>query len=452
MQQNNTPQHGAAQVDDADDAPLKTDTRTPMRLGFWVLVVGFGGFLLWAAIAPLDQGVPSQATVTIDKKRKPVQTLSGGLVEEVLVREGQMVQKGQVVAKLNSAMSTVNFEANKQRYMGFSATQSRLLAEQNGADSVSFEKDVVQSNDPLVKQQVETQRTLFAARKAALQSDTNAIRQSIEGQLSFITGLKGQMVSNQQQLELFQKELRAVRELASEGYAPQTRIMELERQVAAAEGRGKDLVSSIARSQSAIGESEQRIAQRQQEYRKEVDNLLAQIRMEYQSNLERYKASSEELERTQVKAPVDGQVVGLQIQVVGAVLQPAQKLMDIVPQDERLVLEAKIQPNYIDKIKEGQFVDVRFSTFANTPQLVAQGRLESISRDTLAEAQMAPGSSPNYYLARVELTEEGIRTLQGRVLQPGMQAEVMIKTGERSFLKYLLHPLIKRMAASMKEE
>ena len=363
-----------------------------------------------------------------------------------------MVQKGQVVAKLNSAMSTVNFEANKQRYMGFSATQSRLLAEQNGADSVSFEKDVVQSNDPLVKQQVETQRTLFAARKAALQSDTNAIRQSIEGQLSFITGLKGQMVSNQQQLELFQKELKAVRELASEGYAPQTRIMELERQVAAAEGRGKDLVSSIARSQSAIGESEQRIAQRQQEYRKEVDNLLAQIRMEYQSNLERYKASSEELERTQVKAPVDGQVVGLQIQVVGAVLQPAQKLMDIVPQDERLVLEAKIQPNYIDKIKEGQFVDVRFSTFANTPQLVAQGRLESISRDTLAEAQMAPGSSPNYYLARVELTEEGIRTLQGRVLQPGMQAEVMIKTGERSFLKYLLHPLIKRMAASMKEE
>ena len=452
MQQNNNPQHGAAQVDDADDAPLKTDTRTPMRLGFWVLVVGFGGFLLWAAIAPLDQGVPSQATVTIDKKRKPVQTLSGGLVEEVLVREGQMVQKGQVVAKLNSAMSTVNFEANKQRYMGFSATQSRLLAEQNGADSVSFEKDVVQSNDPLVKQQVETQRTLFAARKAALQSDTNAIRQSIEGQLSFITGLKGQMVSNQQQLELFQKELKAVRELASEGYAPQTRIMELERQVAAAEGRGKDLVSSIARSQSAIGESEQRIAQRQQEYRKEVDNLLAQIRMEYQSNLERYKASSEELERTQVKAPVDGQVVGLQIQVVGAVLQPAQKLMDIVPQDERLVLEAKIQPNYIDKIKEGQFVDVRFSTFANTPQLVAQGRLESISRDTLAEAQMAPGSSPNYYLARVELTEEGIRTLQGRVLQPGMQAEVMIKTGERSFLKYLLHPLIKRMAASMKEE
>jgi protease secretion system membrane fusion protein len=452
MQQNNNPQHGAAQVDDADDAPLKTDTRTPMRLGFWVLVVGFGGFLLWAAIAPLDQGVPSQATVTIDKKRKPVQTLSGGLVEEVLVREGQMVQKGQVVAKLNSAMSTVNFEANKQRYMGFSATQSRLLAEQNGADSVSFEKDVVQSNDPLVKQQVETQRTLFAARKAALQSDTNAIRQSIEGQLSFITGLKGQMVSNQQQLELFQKELKAVRELASEGYAPQTRIMELERQVAAAEGRGKDLVSSIARSQSAIGESEQRIAQRQQEYRKEVDNLLAQIRMEYQSNLERYKASSEELERTQVKAPVDGQVVGLQIQVVGAVLQPAQKLMDIVPQDERLVLEAKIQPNYIDKIKEGQFVDVRFSTFANTPQLVAQGRLESISRDTLAEAQMAPGSSPNYYLARVELTEEGIRTLQGRALQAGMQAEVMIKTGERSFLKYLLHPLIKRMAASMKEE
>jgi protease secretion system membrane fusion protein len=126
--------------------------------------------------------------------------------------------------------------------------------------------------------------------------------------------------------------------------------------------------------------------------------------------------------------------------------------MDIVPKDEKLVMEAKIQPNYIDKVKEGQLVDVRFSTFANTPQLVCEGRVDSISSDTLTDSQMSMTGSANYYLARVELTAEGMKTLGGRPLQPGMQAEVLIKTGERSLLKYLLHPLIKRLAASMKEE
>jgi protease secretion system membrane fusion protein len=230
------------------------------------------------------------------------------------------------------------------------------------------------------------------------------------------------------------------------------RTLELQRQIAAYEGRNLELASNLARSKNAIGEAEQRIAQRKQEYQKEVDTLLAQIRMDYQSNFEKYKASADELERTQVKSPVTGQVVGLQIQVVGAVLSPAQKLMDIVPKDEKLLLEAKIMPNYIDKVKEGQIVDVRFSTFANTPQLVCEGRVESISSDTLTDPQMSAMGGANYYLARIELTAEGMKTLGARPLQSGMQAEVLIKTGERSLLKYLLHPLIKRLAASMKEE
>ena len=452
MQNQHNPNSQGAQDVDADDAPLKTDTRGPMRMGFWVLVVGFGGFLLWAGFAPLDQGVPSTATVSVDTKRKPVQTLYGGLVQEVLVHEGEMVEKGQVVARLNSAMANVNFESNKQRYMGFSAMQSRLLAEQKGADAISFEKDVLVSTDDLIKQQLETQRTLFRARRASLQSEVNASMQSIEGQQSLIKGLEGQIKSAQEQVALYSHELKAVKELASEGYAPMNRTLELQRQISAYEGRHLELASNVARSKNSIGEAEQRIAQRKQEYQKEVDTLLAQIRMDYQSNFEKYKASADELERTQVKSPVTGQVVGLQIQVVGAVLQPAQKLMDIVPKDEKLLLEAKIMPNYIDKVKEGQIVDVRFSTFANTPQLVCEGRVESISSDTLSDPQMSMMGGANYYLARVELTAEGIKTLGARPLQPGMQAEVLIKTGERSLLKYLLHPLIKRLAASMKEE
>lgn len=150
-----------------------------------------------------------------------------------------------------------------------------------------------------------------------------------------------------------------------------------------------------------------------------------------------------------IRAPAEGQVVGLAVQTVGGVIQPGQKLMDIVPKNEVLLLETKVAPHLIDRVHSGLIADVRFSSFAHSPQLVVQGKVDSISTDLITEPQ-----NPNisYYLARVSVTAEGLKELGNRQLQAGMPAEVVIKTGERSVLTYLLHPLLKRIAASMKEE
>jgi protease secretion system membrane fusion protein len=179
-----------------------------------------------------------------------------------------------------------------------------------------------------------------------------------------------------------------------------------------------------------------------------VETALADVTREVQSDAQKMVAVTADLSRTQVRAPTAGQVVGLAVQSAGAVVQPGQKLMLIVPADEPLVLETQIAPHLIDKVKPGLMTDVRFSSFAHTPQLVVEGQVTSISNDLLID----PATNMGYFLARVRITPQGMKTLGQRRMQPGMPTEVIIKTGERTLLTYLLSPLLKRVAASLKEE
>lgn len=426
------------------------DTRRPMRIGLWVLGLGFGGFLAWAALAPLDEGVPTPGMVSIDTKRKPVQHLTGGLVSEILVREGQMVEEGQVLARLDTAVARANFESEHQRYMGLRAMESRLLAEQAGASKIDFAPEVLASSDPMVQEQVATQRLLFATRRAALEAELAAIEQAIQGAEAMIHAYQGQLENHRLRRASLQEELAGIRSLVAEGYAPRNRQLDLERQLALTEAAIRELDGNIARAKSSIAESRQRAAARRLEYQKEGNAQLAQIRMELQASREKFKAAGDMLARTELRAPVAGQVVGLAVQTVGAVVQPGQKLMDIVPSSEPLLIEARIPPHLIDRVAVGQPTDIRFSGFAHSPVLVVEGRLDSVSQDLIVEPT-AQGNAM-YYLARVSLTPAGMQTLGARRLQPGMPVEVIIKTGERSLLKYLMSPLVKRIAAAMKEE
>jgi protease secretion system membrane fusion protein len=233
-----------------------------------------------------------------------------------------------------------------------------------------------------------------------------------------------------------------------EGYAPRNKQIDLERTASEIIGATADLQGNIVRTRQTIAEFKLRRVQRQQEFRKEVDSQLADVQRGVQADEEKFKAAREDLERIEIRSPAAGQVVGLAVQAVGSIIQPYQKLMDIVPAHESLMLETQIAPQMIDRVKAGLKVDVRFSSFANSPQLVIEGRIESISGDVIIDSSQ----SPPHYLARVSITPEGMKQLGKRELQPGMPVEVIIKTGERSMLTYLLHPLVKRMAASMKEE
>ncbi len=437
------------------DAPGKgvppADTGRAARVGLWALGLGFGGFLLWAALAPLDEGVPAQGTVMVDTKRKAVQHLSGGIIKRVLVGEGELVHEGQVLIELDAATARANHESVRQRYLGLRAMQGRLEAEQTDADSVSFHPDLVEAaSDPLIKVQMDTQRQLFQSRRASLRASLQGIEESIRGQEALLQTYQSVLGPRRSQLALVSEELGHTRSLVAEGYAPRNRQLELQRQVAESNAAIAELMGNSVRAQRAIAELRQQAVSRRQEYRKEVETELGNVLREVQSEAEKLVAVRADLERTEIRSPASGQAIGLAVQTVGGVIQAGQKLMDIVPEDEPLLLEAKIEPHLIDKVRTGLITDVRFNAFSHSPQLVVEGEIMSVSSDLLTE--QLGGGQISYYLARVKVTPEGMKVLGTRRMQPGMPVEVVIKTGERSMLTYLLNPLTKRLAASMKEE
>lgn len=439
----------ASVVMNGPGAPAPADARSIGRMGLWALGIGFGGFLLWAGLAPLDEGVPGQGVVAIDTKRKAVQHLSGGIVKEVLVREGDVVKEGQLLIRLDEAVARSNYEGVRQRYLGLRAMQGRLQAEQSGLTNVRFHPDLQRaSSDPLISQQMLNQEQLFATRRNLLRSDLQSIEENIQGQNGLLQGYASILTNRKTQQSLLNEELGQIRGLVQEGYAPRNRQRELERMVAESGSSIADLMGNTVRAQRAIGELRQRAISRQQDYRREVETQLADVSRDVLSEEQKFKAVTDDLGRIEIKAPASGQVVSLAVQTVGGVVQPGQKLMDIVPEKEPLLLEAHVAPHLIDRVKAGLPVDVRFSSFAHAPQLVVDGEVISVSGDLLTE----PQTNASYYLARVQVTAEGKKALGKHQLQPGMPVEVVFKTGERTMLTYLLHPLTKRVSAAMKEE
>ncbi len=437
-----------------DNSPLEVDTNSPIRLGMKVLGIGFGGFLLWAAFAPLDEGVPSSGSVSIDTKRKVIQHLSGGIIKEVHVKEGQQVNAGDVLVTIDNTMTKARYEEIRQRYIGDRALENRLQAEQAGQKLISFHEDLIKlKDDPLVQQHMRNQEMLLMSRRGSLSAELQGIEEAINGQQAQIDGLGLIIESRNAQLNLLNEQLSGIRDLVQEGYAPKSQQRDLELRAAQVRGDIAEAQSSFFRAKRSILELRQRALQRKEEYRKDVDTQMAQVKLEVDANGDKLRALSDEFDRTEIKSPVSGQVVGLQFQTIGAIIQPGQKIMDIVPMNEGLLLEVKVAPHLIDRIHNGQKADVRFSSFANTPQLAVEGLVDSVSKDLLTE----PGANPaqpgmSYYLARVALTADGMKKLGNRKLQPGMPVQVVIKTGERSLLTYLLHPFMKRLAASLKEE
>lgn len=345
------------------------DWARSFRRAMLIFVLGLGGFVVWAAFAPLAEGVPAAGQVTVSTKRKAVQHLHGGIVREVSVHEGQWVAEGDLLFKLDALTAQAQHQAVNSELSGL---QENLLAQQ-----------------------------------AALR------------------GFEQSLSHRQTQLQLIEQELLGVRDLVREGYAPNVKLLQLESSKMDQLTAINDLRTNVLRTRQAILEVEhQKVALNKKVLAVAQDVALLEIR-----------------------APVAGQVVGLQVQSVGAVVQPAQKLLDLVPQTEGLTIEARFQPLQIDRIQSGQPVDIRFSSFPHAPQLVVSGRIISVSQDVLTDAQ----GNQTYYLGRVELTEQGLKQLGDRVMQPGMPAEVIVQTGSRTLLQYILHPLLRRLAASMTE-
>jgi len=438
-------------TDVTDKSQLSAEIAKVKRIGMWVLGLGLGGFILFAAFVPLDEGVPTQGLVSIDTKRKAIQHLQGGIVKEVLVSEGQAVTQNQTLIKLVDEMVRAQYETIRQQFFNLKIIEARLLAEQAGSSVITFDPELTEMalKDKQLNHQFKLQKQLLQARRSSLDSALGALRESSIGQ-RFIVETSGQIdINRSAQLNSLEKDLVGIRNLVEDGYAPMSKRHELERGVSEIKSSIAENKANQIRAKQAILEIEQRQMSLRADFMKEVEQGLTQIRPDIQSQAEKYKAATQELERTEIKSPVAGQVVGLSVQTVGSVVQAGQRMMEIVPSEEKLVLETKIAPHLIDRVKMGDQVDVRFSSFSDSPQLVVPGVLKTLSSDALTDNTQ---NAMPYYLARVHVTEEGLKSLGSKKMQPGMPVEIVIKTGSRTLLKYLVSPLTKRIAASMKEQ
>jgi protease secretion system membrane fusion protein len=295
-----------------------------------------------------------------------------------------------------------------------------------------------------------TQQQLHATRRTALAADVQSMEEAIRGQEASIQAAQGMTQSRRAQRDIITEQLNNIRGLVKDGYAPRNQQLDLERQLAEVNTALTDLQGIQNRAKQSVAELRQRIVSRQQDYRKEMEAQLTDVTREVQAEESRFRAVASDLSRTEIRSPAAGQVVGLTYQTVGGVIPPGQRILDVVPDNDALVLEARIAPHLIDAVKPGLKTDVRFSAFAHSPQLVVEGEVLSVSADVLTE-QTAAGTMA-FFLARVQITPDGMKALGRHQMQPGMPAEVIILTGQRTVLTYLLHPLTRRMAASMKEQ
>jgi protease secretion system membrane fusion protein len=438
-------------VDGENMQTPSTDINKVVRFGIATLVLGFGGFMLWAALAPLDEGVPASGVVIVDSKRKAVQHLHGGIVEKILVRDGDLVKANQPLIKLDQTQIAGEFSTVQTNYWQLQAMYDRLMAEQNRAGSIKFAQKLLDAaaSSPKAKEIIDSQQQLFETRRAALANQRSILAQAAAGGQEQVRGLQSLEESRRKQIALLEKDLNGLRDLVQEGYAPRTRLLEMERMLAQLNGDRGSTLADIERATRSIAEAKLRGMQVEQEFLKEVDTQLSQV----QSDLNRWRnelrTTEEAMARSVLRAPTEGHVVGLMVHTEGGVIRPGDVLMEIVPEDDQLVIEAHLPTHLIDKVYRGLKAEIRFAGLGTSGKVpVLHGDVNNVSADSTVDQR---GFA--YYVARVHVDRESLDALskQNLKIQPGMPAEIVVRTGERSLLDYLIRPLLNHIAPAMKE-
>lgn len=449
----NKPAQSVTEVITHDVSPLtvNTDAGTYAKVGWTVVLAGVLGFLLWASFAPLDKGVPMSGVVAKEGNRKAIQYPATGTVQDILVRDGDVVKTGQVLVRMNDVQANSAMEITLAQYIIDRVIESRLTSELNGGSTVPFPKELKPYEaDPRVKESMDLQRQLLSARQLALASELQAISEGAAGLTAQIQGLEASRESKKAQLAYIKEQLENNRDLVKDGFVPRSHLLDLERSYAQISGAIAEDTGNLARYRSQVSEANLRRVQRQQEYQKEVRSLLSDVHKEAESLASRLEGQQYDVSNVEVKSPVDGIVVGSTVFTKGGVVAPGAKLMEIVPTDDALVVEGQLAVNLVDKVHTGLPAELIFSAFNTNRTPHIPGEIIQVAADrTVDERNGQP-----YYKVRARVTPEGAKLIAQHKLAivPGMPVELFVKTGERTMMNYLMKPIFDRAKTSMSEE
>ena len=423
--------------------------RTRLFVGIAVIGIFFGGFGVWAAFAPLQSGAIATGVINVAGQRKTLQHLEGGIVESLMVKEGDTVKAKQVLIRLSNTQALAQVQLQWAQLAAALASSSRLEAERDHKTKVVFKSEILtflRGDRTKYKEITEGQKSIFLSHNDAFKSQKDLTRQRIRQLQAEIGGLKAEIESQDLQLSLIKEEVADLSGLLEKGYARKPRLLELRRQSAALQGSKDQNISRIARAKQAIIEAELGLVDIKAKGMNDVVTELRETQETIAELRERASASEDILSRIEIRAPVSGRVVNLQIFTKGGVIAPGVPILDIVPNDELLVVEARVDPLDIDVVHAGLVAEIRLSAFRADEIPVIKGVVENVSPDAITDQQ----SGQSYYTARIVLAK-GAKLPKDKPLYPGMPAEVLIVTGERTALSYLVEPITRSLSRSLRE-
>ena len=423
---------------------LETDVRPLVRIGLLILILGVGSVFLWAATARINSAATASGVVAPFSGRQSVQHLEGGIIRDILVRNGARVQGGDVLIRLDDTRARASFDLLNNRYLNALATQARLIAERGGKDRIQFPAPLY---DPKYAGIVESQETLFQSRMNAFRGELDLYDERIKELRREIIGTREQKTAAEQQVGIVKEELAMVKPMVDLGYARRTRLLQLESRLVEVLGNIGRFSADIARIEQQIQQVKSSQAQLTRDNLQTINTELRDIQGEISDLNERLRSAEDILVRSDIKAPRSGTVTNLQFSTVGGVIPPGAQVLEIVPQDDKLVIEARVSPNDIDVVHEGLEVNIRVTAFSQRWFAPVKGVVADVSPDRLTDPEGRP-----YFQAMIEIDSESLAEHEGMILSPGMAAQLEIVTGARTILAYLFAPITDSFDRAFREQ
>ncbi len=431
-----------------DEAP--SDSIRKARLAGWMIIaIFFGGFGGWAVFAPLNGAVVANAVVKVEGNRKSVQHLDGGIVKELRVKEGDKVRAGGVMIVLDDTQARAEYDVLSQEYVVLRATEARLLTELDHGSELQLPNDLKErSDDSYLKSVWNGQISQFDSRRAALEGQRSVIREKINQLGSQIVGSAAQVKSFTDQINSVHAEAKDVAPLVERGLIARPRIMQLERTAYGLEGQIADTNANVAKARQAIAEQQQQIAQLDNDRMTEVTKDLRDTQAKMLEVIPKAMNAKAVLGRMEIRSPYTGQVVGLNVFSVGGVIQRGDKILDIVPDEETLTIEAQVAVEDISEVHPNMRAEVHLTAYKQRIVPIIHGDVIQVSADRLTD----PKTNNPYYTALVRVDKNELAEMPNIQLYPGMPATVMIPTVQRTAFDYIVGPLLMSFNRSFRQK
>jgi HlyD family type I secretion membrane fusion protein len=429
-----------------------TDWRVMLRVGVGVIVFTFVVLGGWSAVARLDSAVVADGAIAIESNRKTIQHLEGGIVREILVRDGDTVRQGDTLVRLDPTRNEATDKGYRQQLAIASALQARLTAQRDMADTIDFPADVTAfKDDPYIGNAQRDNQSQFDNRRQSLLRGVQVLEKQIAQAKSEIAQASVDQETAQKQIESIDLELPSLKSLLERGLVSLPRVTTLERQLMVVKGQLETAKVSTVKAEEKVGEFQARIDQLQQDYRQEGANALPDVRKVISDARQQLTIASDVLQRIDIKAPVTGTVQQLKVFTIGGIVRAGDSILDIVPLSDTLVVRAKVLPIDVDRILTGEKVEVRVPQFMKFELRPIEGVVRSISRDSITDAPSGAGPPIPYYAVEVAVDRGSIpEEIRDRMIA-GMTVDTIIRTQQRTVLSYLVAPLRNRIAKSMHE-